>query len=182
MRAIASVLAATAPVLAGALVYLGYSFEHSKVVSRQSELGLVQSQIDALAPSPALVAQTSSIASERLARRAALQDALSKRVAWDVTFDRLARVMPKGAWLSSLTADSPTPATSTTPTTTPASSSPNGFTVQGFADSQETVAIVLERFALIPGLSNVTLQNTLTDTIGSKTVVQFNLTAQVGGS
>jgi Tfp pilus assembly protein PilN len=170
------VLAATAPVLAGALVYLGYSFEHSKVVSRQSQLGLVQSQIAALAPSPALIAESSTIASERSSREAALQDALSKRVAWDVMFDRLGRVFPADSWLTGLSAQSPTPASSTSPT-----SNPTGFTATGYADSQATVALILTRLSLVPGLSNVVLTSTTTTTVGSKTVIQFSLTAQVGG-
>ena len=173
------VLAATAPVLAGALVYLGYSFEHSKVTSRASQLGLVQSEITILAPSPELVAQTSSIAAERSARRAALADVLAKRMPWDLTFGRLARVIPKGAWLINVSANSPTPATSSTSTP---SSSANGFTAQGYADSQETVAIVLERFALIPGLSNIVLENTVTTSVGTTSLVQFSISAQVGGS
>src|SRR5262249_24540214 len=57
------VLAATVPVLAGALVYLGYSLEHSQVVDRQTSLGVVQSQIAELGPSPELVAKSSSVQS-----------------------------------------------------------------------------------------------------------------------
>jgi len=169
------VLAATVPVLAGALVYLGYSVEHSKVVSRQSHLGLVQSEIAALAPSPTLVAESATIASQRTSRESALQDALSKRMAWDVMFDRLGRVFPAGSWLTGLSAQSPTPASSTSST-----SNPTGFTATGYADSQATVAMVISRLALVPGLSNVALSSTTTTTVGSKTVIQFALTAQVG--
>jgi Tfp pilus assembly protein PilN len=171
------VLAATAPVLVGALVYLGYSFEHAKVVSRQSQLGLVQSEVAALAPSPELASESAAVAAERIARTSALQDALSARVPWDVTFDRLARVMPEGSWLSTLSATSPTPSTSTT---AGGPVSPTGFTAQGYADSQATVARVLARFALVPGLSNVTLNSTTTTIIGPKSVTQFTLSAQVG--
>jgi Tfp pilus assembly protein PilN len=173
------VLAATVPVLAGALVYLGYSLEHSQVVDRQTTLGVVQSQIAELGPSPELVAKSSTVQSERIAREAALQDALSKRVPWDVTFDRLARLLPDGSWLTSLTAQSPTPSSGevTTSTTT----NPTGFTAAGYADTHDTIALILSRLSLVPGLTNVALTSTTSTTIGSKHVVQFNITAQVTG-
>jgi Tfp pilus assembly protein PilN len=170
------VLAATAPVLAGAIVYLGYAIEHSKVTSRQSDLGVLNAQIAALAPSPQLASESAAIAGERISREAAMRDALAKRVPWDVTFDQLARVMPPGSWLTNLSATSPTPATSTTST-----SNPTSVTAEGYATSQATVAQVLARFALVPGLSNVTLAATSTSTVGTRNVVQFTLTAQVGG-
>lgn len=173
------VLAATVPVLAGALVYLGYSVEHSKVTDRQSNLSVVQAQITALAPSPELVAESSKVGSERTTREAALNDALTKRMDWHVMMDRLSRVLPPGAWLSSLTAASPTPASSTT-----AAPNPNGFSLQGYADSEATVATVLSRLALVPGLSDVVLGGTTTTTVGTnrKLYVQFTINAGVGAS
>jgi Tfp pilus assembly protein PilN len=172
------VLAATVPVLAGAIVYVGYSMEHSQVADRQTELGLVQAQIAQLAPSPELVAESSTVATERASREAALQDALSKQVPWDLTFDRLARLLPGGAWLTSLSAVSPTPSAAVSTATT---TNPTGFTAAGYADSHQTIALILSRLSLVPGLTNVTLVSTTSTTIGSKNVVQFNVTAQVAG-
>lgn len=172
------VLAATAPVLAGALVYLGYSFEHSHVTDRQATLAFVQSQIAQLGPTPALIAESSKVAADRSAREAALNDALTKRLPWDVTFDRLARMMPGGAWLTNISAQSPTPASAAAAPTT---ANPTGFTAMGYADSQATVGVVLARFALVPGLSNVALTSTTSTTIGTQNVVQFALTAQLDG-
>ncbi|HEY2326630.1 MAG TPA: PilN domain-containing protein [Gaiellaceae bacterium] len=173
------VLAATVPVLVGACVYLGYSFEHSKVVDRQSTLGVVQSQIAALGPSPQLVSEASRVASERQSRIAALNDVLGKQVPWDVVLDRLSRVLPAGSWLTALSAMSPTPsgAVSTTSHTNPTS-----VTIQGFAYSHDGVAQVLSRLALVPGLENVALGSTTTSTINNKTVIQFNLTASIGAT
>jgi Tfp pilus assembly protein PilN len=147
------------------------------VTSRQSNLALVQSQIAALGPSPQLVAQAQQVGSLRQLREAALQDALSKRINWEVTFEQLSRVLPAGSWFSSLAVTSPTPSTSTS-----ASSNPTGVTIQGYADSEDTVAQVLSRLALVPGLSNVTLANTSANTIGTKPIVQFNITAAVSAS
>jgi Tfp pilus assembly protein PilN len=169
------VLAAAVPVLAGALVYLGQAVEHSHVVNRETQLGLVQSQITALGPTPSLINEASQVGSLRATRETALQDALAKRVEWDVTFDHLSRVLPQGAFFTSLAATSPTPSTSSTPSV----ASPTGVTIQGYADSQETVAQVLARLALVPGLSNIALANTTSNTDGAKAVVQFNITAAI---
>lgn len=169
------VLAATVPVLAGALVYLGYSVEHSKVVDRQVSLGIVQSQIAALGPSPALVSESAGVASARQAREAELSDALTKRFPWDVTFNALSRALPAGAWLTTLTAANPTPSGSSS-TAAPAT---NSFTLQGYAKSDEIVAGVLARLSLVPGLSGVTLTNAAASSIakGGGAVVQFTITA-----
>src|SRR5207249_2066439 len=122
------VLAATAPILAGALVYLGYSLEHAKVSDRQVALGVVQSQVDAIAPSPTLVSESARVTGERAKRVLELSDALGKQIPWDVALEQIARVMPANAWLTSLTAASPTPAGSIAGAATT-------FTLQGYTYS-----------------------------------------------
>jgi Tfp pilus assembly protein PilN len=175
------VLAAAMPVLAGAVIYLGYSIEHTKVVDHQSSLGVVQSQIAALGPSPQLVSESAQVASERHARTAALSDVLSKQVPWDVILDQLSRVLPAGSWLSSLTAQSPTPSGAVSASTSSsASGSPTAVTLLGYSYSQAGVAQVLARLALVPGLDNVTLTSTSTTAVGPKSVIQFNISASIG--
>jgi len=171
------VLAATVPALAGALVYLGYSVEHSKVVDRQNTLGTVHAQIAAMAPSPTLVNESATVASARVAREGELADALSKRVPWDLSLEQIARVFPKGAWLSTLNAQPPTPATSAS--TTGAASM---FTITGYADTHATVAFILARLQLVPSLTDVALVSSTDMPNGKKTVVQFNITASVRGA
>jgi len=163
------VLAATAPVLVGALVYLGYSIEHSNVNDRRIELNIVQSQVDALSPSQQLVAASGRIADERTKRQVELSDALGKQIPWDVAFDQIGRVLPANAWLTSLNAQSPVPVAggaSTTP-----------CTIQGYTYSQADVAAVLQRLALVPALSNVSLTSASASALGTKTIVQFTVTA-----
>ena len=167
------VLAATAPVLAGALVYLGYSLEHPKVTDRRIALEIVQSQVDAMTPSQALVAQSSQVAAQRVLRQRELSDALGKQQPWDVALDQIGRVLPANAWLTSLTAASPTPVTATTgPTTATAS-------IQGYTYSMDDVATVLSRLSLLPSLTNVQLTGASSSTVGTKTVTQFQITANV---
>jgi Tfp pilus assembly protein PilN len=178
------VLAASVPVLLSAVVYLGYSLEHSKVVDHQTSLGVVQSQIAVLGPSPELVSEAAKVSSEREARTAALTGVLSKQVPWDVTLDRLSRVIPAGSWLTSFNAQSPTPSgtVSSSSSTSTSGSSPTAVTMQGYSYSHDGVAQVLARLALVPGLDNVTLTSTATTTIGTKSVIQFNLTASIGAT
>jgi hypothetical protein len=169
-------LSAAAPLLAGSLVYLGYSVEHSSVLDKRAELGSVKAHIKAIRSSGSNAAGEAGLVSERSQRQAALADALAKGVAWDVTLDDLARVIPPDVWLTTMTAQSPTPAGAVA--TTGAAPNPTGFTLAGYAHSQEAVAHLLARLQLLPMLSDVTLGNTTSSsTTTGKGVLQFQLTA-----
>jgi Tfp pilus assembly protein PilN len=162
-------VAATAPVVAGCLVYVGYSTEHSKVVDKRTELAAIQARLDSLTRAQAGIAAESGLVGVRSQRIAALQDALSKSMVWDVTLEDLARVLPKGVSLTSLSAQSPTPAASAVTTTgLPApvpTNTPQTFNLVGLAKTHDQVAEVLERLSLLPMLTNVTLGNTSTVTV-----------------
>jgi Tfp pilus assembly protein PilN len=165
------VLAATAPVLAGALVYLGYSLEHSKVSDHRIALDVVQSQVAALSPSQAQLAQVSQIADERTKHQGELADALAKEQPWDVAFDEIGRVLPKDAWLTAVTAQSPTPVAGNP------STAGTQCNIQGYTYSQAGVARVLERLSLVPALTSVTLGSSAASQIGKRNVVQFTIIA-----
>jgi Tfp pilus assembly protein PilN len=167
------VLAATAPVLACALVYLGYSIEHSKVTDKRIALGVIQSQVASLSPSQALVDAAGRVADQRTARQVEVADALAKQMPWDIAFDQIGRVLPGNAWLTSVIAQSPTPVGGG------AGSSPTQCTIQGYTSSQADVALVLQRLSLVPALTNVTLASSTESTVGTTPVVQFNITASL---
>ena len=172
------VLSVSAPLVAGGVVYLGYSREHSSVASRQAELAAVNSRLAAVTPAPSNAAAEAGLLSQRASRQAALQDVLAKAMPWDVTLDDLARVLPKTVWLTQLSAQSPTPASGTTGTGAPGG--PAGFTLQGFAHSQAAVADLLARLSLLPMLNNVSLASTSTSqstTATGPSTVQFEVTA-----
>jgi Tfp pilus assembly protein PilN len=169
------VLAGTLPLLAAALVYLGYTLEHAQVVDRQNELGLVQSQIAALGPSQALVAESTRVNSEKTSRAAAVQAVLDKRVAWDVLLPRVARVTPGGSWYTSLAASSPTPVAAAATALGPS------LTLQGYAPTQDAVAQLLARLPLVPGIGAVTLNSSTSAELGSKTLFQFSVGATLTG-
>ena len=105
---------------------------------------------------------------ELQAQLAAFTTVTSARIRWEKVVDELALVVPDNAFLESLNVASPT-----------ASSSSAGaaatFTVTGTTSSQPAVALVLERLALLPWLSGVTLQSS---TRGGA-VVNFTIGATV---
>jgi Tfp pilus assembly protein PilN len=173
------VLAGTAPLLAAALVYLGYSVESSKVSDKQLALDAVKTQIVALRPTQQLVSQSGRIVGERARREAELADALGRQVPWDVTFDQISRVLPANAWLTSLGGQSPVPVVPSAPTATNSSLSP--VTLQGMTYTQADVARVLARLALVPALTDVALVSTQASTVGTRTMIQFSVSATLRG-
>jgi Tfp pilus assembly protein PilN len=141
----------------------GYYLERSVVNNRQATLTDVQAQVavvDAKA-APLRAAQAAAAA-----RMAAAGSASEKRVAWEALLSDVSRVLPKQVYLQSLSAQSPTPlapgaavAAPTAPagTPTPATIGATGFTATGVASSHVRVAVVLDRLASLPWLTNVTL-------------------------
>ena len=171
------VFGAMLPVLAGALVFLTWSLQHSKLVERQNQLGAVEAQIAALGPTQTLRDEASRISGDRAKRQTALTDALAKQLPWDVALGQVSRVLPPDVWLTTLSAQSPTPVGSATTTTSSASGAAAGFTIQGYTLSHDSVAQLLERLALLPSLANVSLSSTSSNTVGDTPVIQFNVEA-----
>ena len=140
----------------------GYYLERTVVNNREATLSDVQAQVavvDAKA-APLRAAQTAAAA-----RMAAAGSASEKRVAWEALMADVSRVLPKQVYLQSLSAQSPTPlapgavaaAPTTPPGTTPATPTGSGFSATGVASSHVKVAVVLDRLASLPWLTNVTL-------------------------
>lgn len=193
------VVAAVAPVVAAAAVVGAWSTERSHVTARGAELAAVQAQVDVL--QAAAGGSGSQLAALEASRRAALDDALAKRLPWDATLDAIARVVPKGIALTELGLKSPTPAgvaapaaatttatTSTSTTTTTTAAAPaaapvvQGLTMSGTAPSHTVIAHLLARLALVRGVSDVTLQMTQGADSTSGTSVEFQLAATIAGS
>lgn len=138
-----------------AVVALGglYAHERSVVGHKHSELVTTQAQLTAVqakaAPFRAVQAQATS-------RFAAVQTIVSSRIPWDTVLGGLSRVLPSEVYLTDLQATTPDPAAALGTAAAPSSSS-TGFTVSGIATSNVRVALVLDRLALMPWLTNVTL-------------------------
>jgi Tfp pilus assembly protein PilN len=168
-------------------VVLGYAVSHSRsqVNDRQAKLDGLKAEV---AQAQAAAAVPGAARATTQAHLAAITSAASGRIAWDGLLGELSRVMPAGAWLQALQAgngvstassssSSSTPSTSTTTASAPATAvagavsttgaMPTSFVVSGFALSQDIVALALDRLALMPGLSDVTLQSTQRASVGA---------------
>ena len=150
------------------------------------EAQVAQVQVDASA--------SAAVAAQAQAHLSAFAAASSGRANWDGLLDQVARVLPPGAWLDTLqltpgaaSAATTTESTGSAAVTTNGLSSsgavaaPTGatFTVAGKALSQDTVAVLLDRLALIPALSDVALQSMQRAEIAGKKAMQFTIVANV---
>jgi Tfp pilus assembly protein PilN len=135
-----------------------------------------------LAAAQAAAAMPSAAEADLQARLTAFTSAASTRVQWDQLLADLAAVMPKGAWLTSLKGESPSvTAASGTATETAPGAAPSAFVIGGFARTQATVAQALDRLALIPTLTNVSLQQSQRSEVVDQDAVQFSISASVRG-
>jgi Tfp pilus assembly protein PilN len=123
-----------------------------------------------------------TLLSQREQRSLALAAAIGKRVAWDRILRRVALVMPGDVWLQSLVGSVPLDSTLTPTTTTTPSALlplPTALTIQGYTYSQDGVARLLERLAVVPDLDNVQLQTSQTQKIGNQTVISFTIVSDI---
>jgi len=160
-----------------ALLFAGLFLQQRGVVDdRRTALLDVETRLVA-AQAQAAAVQAAQAASA--ARLAAFRTVVSQRVVWEDVLRDLSRVLPASVSLQSLSATSPTLTSGVPTTAAPASSTPGavptGFTINGSADSQVRVAQVLDRLALLPWLSNVTLQSSI-----NGDGVQFAIAATLG--
>jgi hypothetical protein len=91
-------------------------------------------------------------------------------------------VLPADVSLQTLQAQAPAAAaaaSSTASTTSAAGSGPTGFVVNGTTGSQRRVALVLDRLAGLPWLSDITLQQSARTSSDDVFVVQFTIGANL---
>lgn len=177
-------------------VLVGHSAS-SSTSDKRAQLDSVEAAIARLPKPQGTTVSTSAIAQERNDRIAALSAAIAGRLAFDRLLRQISLVLPEDAWLTGLKASVPTtaaaPATGTSGAPAPASSAQEGVTIEGATYSQESVARVLSRLALLPGLQDVRLtasalidpsQSLGADTKGAKAkkgkkVVTFTIAASL---
>jgi Tfp pilus assembly protein PilN len=171
------VAAAVAGAIVCGFVALQFTNAQADVSSLENDLAAVQAQQAALeAEQPK---GDPNVLAERRQRESALATALGYRVAWENVLGDVGYVLPPDVLLTQLHAETPTspvlgaPAASSTGA--PAGTVPTGFTVTGVAPSQRVVAQALRRLALVPALTNVTLQSS----VKSDKSVSFTIAANV---
>lgn len=201
-------LSLVAPFVVAGLLVAGYLLAGSSVNSKRSTLQALQDELASLpTPKAAAPQQNPALASEQQLRIAALGAALQSRLVWDRVLREISAVLPSDVWLTTMSAQAPeTPATvptapaagsttpsaptdttattTTTPTTTtpaaaPPATAPQPMTFAGYTYSQEGVARLLSRLAVVPSLQNVKLVSSTQTTVADQTVISFSIQADV---
>ena len=140
--------------LAGAYMLMGARAQERQAVADDLRAQLAELTVQA---APDEEPDVATLTAEGQARTAALSDALAARVAWDRILREFSLVLPDGVWLTTLSSSSAVAAASGAVVTE--TSSQGTFTINGFATSQEDVALLLSRLEVIPEFSSVQLQS-----------------------
>ena len=141
----------SAAVVAALLFGLLYFRERSVVGDKKSELTTAQAHLVA---QQARAKPIQDAQAANAAKLSFMRSVTTTRVHWDSVLGDLGRDLPTGAYLTSLSVASPV----ATPGAAPASGA-TSFTISGTTNSHDRVALVLDRLALLPWLSNIALQS-----------------------
>jgi Tfp pilus assembly protein PilN len=173
-----AVAGAVAIAFGGAFLY-----ERSVVNDRRDALADTQAQ---LAVAQAKAEPLRAAQSQAVAKLGTVRRISTTRVSWELVLRDLARVLPSNVALQTLQVQSPAPiapiASAASSGTAPVGAGVStGFTVSGVASSHDRVALLLDRLAMLPWLSNVTLQSSTRGgdggAGGSSSVDQFTVSA-----
>ncbi len=179
-------LAIVSPFLVGSLVAAGYLLSSSKVNDKRTTLDALQAEVAAL-PAPKPQQPTNAaLAVERDQRIGALGTALQGRLAWDRILRDISAVLPSDVWLTTLSAQAPAPPAPPA-TTTPSSGTPapapaptaTPMSIVGYTYSQEGVARLLTRLAVIPDLQGVKLISSVQTSVAGRDVYSFSIQAGI---
>jgi Tfp pilus assembly protein PilN len=158
---------------------------HGNVSARQLELTQKDAELAAIpVPAQSQLQQQDALVADKQARVAALNTALSRRIAWDRILREFALVLPDDVWLLSMSATAPTLATVAPNTTSASSTAPAlggqlGFNIEGHTYSHDAVARLLSRLSVIPDLERVQLVTSEETVLGSRTAIHFKIAANV---
>jgi Tfp pilus assembly protein PilN len=159
-------------VLAASLLVMGFVSASGDADKREQELAGLERELAAsrraAKPEPVETGRTA----ERDQRFTALSTAMAQRLAWDRVLREVSLVLPDDVWLSNLAAGG----ASATDAAAPAGQT---VTFNGFTYSQESVARLLSRLALVPNLGNVKLQQSSVTEVGSQQIYGFTVLADV---
>jgi Tfp pilus assembly protein PilN len=136
----------TAAVIAALVFGVLYFRERSVVSDKKSELTTAQAHLVA---QEARAKPIQDAQAENTARLTFMQSVVGSRVHWDSVLGDLGRDLPTGVYLTSLAVSGP--AASAT------GGSSSGFTIAGGTSAHTRVALILDRLALLPWLTNINL-------------------------
>lgn len=169
---LAAVAVAGVGVLAAALLTVGVFSANDKVGERERELGALQQQLANTRQKAKPKPSQPTLSAERQQRLGALNEALTQRLAWDSVLRDVSLVLPDDVWLSNLAAGAPSAEGD-------AAAGGLSLTFNGFTYSQEGVARLLSRLALVPTFGNVKLEKSTATIVGKQKIVNFTVLADV---
>ena len=180
---LAQVGVALGGLLAFAALAALYLFSSAGVTERKRDVDALEAQLAALtAPKePGGEKVEAALAGERATRTAALAAALDGRIAWDRLLREFSLVLPENVSLQSLQAQAPVQAAGAAPADPAAAAAASTFTIVGFTEEQDDVALLLSRLALLPEFTSVSLvSSTVTEAGEAGTeYVQFTIGAAI---
>jgi Tfp pilus assembly protein PilN len=184
---VVAIAAAGGGLLVVVVLSAGFLLANRSVDRQRQALTDAKAQLAATAAprktSAKTAAERMSLLSDRERRALALASVLSKRVAWDRVLRRITLVLPDDVWLTSLNGTTPlTPSVTAVPTTIVASAipaAPNALTLVGYTYSQDGVARLLSRLAVVPDLKNVQLQTSKVSVVGGQNIINLTIVSDI---
>jgi Tfp pilus assembly protein PilN len=171
---------------------------HGKVQSKQAELDGLRQELGAIpVPAQAQVARSDALVADKQKRITALNAALSRRVAWDRVLREFSMILPDDVWLVKISGKPPTlstdqnaaPAPGASSTTSAASGVPQPpgqatdgdslFAAEGYTYSQNGVARLMARMAVVPDFEHIQLLFSERAVLSGRSIYHFSVGADV---
>ena len=162
----------------GGLGYWGYSL-HGQVDDVKSDVAAASVERDELRAQLGAFQAAQARDAAQAVRRGAVVGLVAGRVNWERIVRDLSAVMPRQVWLTNLKGEAD-PASATTLTATAAaapnlnnSAAPRGIHLDGFAFTQNQVALLMARASTVPGLGEPRLATSEVQDRAERTVIHF---------
>lgn len=168
--------------VAGAIVLVGalagsYYYFNNNLESVQTDLDSYKQNNASMQKPVAELQKYEELKNQKQARLSAVTSAYQGRFRWSRTLDDMSFVVPDTVSLIQITGQVPGAQTGTAAKTSATKTSDLEF--EGYTSTMPDVAIFMVRLALIPSLSNVTLQIAEREAIGDLTPIHFIINVNI---
>ena len=165
-----------AVVVLGGMGYWGYSL-HGQVDSAKSDVATASVQRDELRSQLGAFQAAEARDAAQNVRTGAVVGLVAGRVNWERIVRDLSAVMPRQIWLTNLKGETdvtatPTAATAAAPNLNN-STAPRGLHLDGFAFTQNQVALLMARASTVPGLGEPRLATSEVQARADRDVIHF---------
>jgi Tfp pilus assembly protein PilN len=168
---------AGAVVVLGGMGFWGYSL-HGQVDSAKSDVAVATIERDELRSQLGAFQAAQARDAAQNVRTGAVVGLVAGRVNWERIVRDLSAVMPRQVWLTNLKGETDPAATTTTPAAAAApnvnnSTAPHGLHLDGFAFTQNQVALLMSRASTVPGLGEPRLATSEVQVRADRDVIHF---------